>query len=84
MLREADPTHAAVAQEATWLAIRFRHAACLLLTVVHLIGGAAEPGAGRAVTVLLAVWVRGPAVGAPAGARVDRGRCPRWWPSISR
>ncbi|MFE4456408.1 sensor histidine kinase [Nocardia tengchongensis] len=59
MLREADPTHAAVAQEATWLAIRFRHAACLLLTVVHLIGGAAEPGAGRAVTVLLAVWSAG-------------------------
>ncbi|MFE3000745.1 sensor histidine kinase [Nocardia sp. NPDC059246] len=59
MLREADPTHAAVAQEATWLAIRFRHAACLLLTVVHLAGGAVDPGAGRTVTVLLAMWSAG-------------------------
>ncbi|MFF0635985.1 sensor histidine kinase [Nocardia sp. NPDC004151] len=56
MLREADPTHAAVAQEATWLAIRFRHAACLLLTVVHLASGAVEPGLGQAVTLGLAVW----------------------------
>ncbi|MET8427554.1 hypothetical protein [Nocardia sp. NPDC004860] len=42
MLREADPTHAAVAQEAMSPAIRFRHAACLLLTVVHLTGGTDE------------------------------------------
>ncbi|MGW4534939.1 sensor histidine kinase [Nocardia sp. NPDC004340] len=56
MLREADPTHAAVAQEATWLAVRFRHAACLLLTVVHLASGAVEPGLGQAVTLGLAVW----------------------------
>ncbi|WP_040860349.1 hypothetical protein [Nocardia niigatensis] len=59
MLREADPTHAAVAQEATWLAIRFRHAACLLLTVVHLVSGSVDPGAGRTVTVLLAMWSAG-------------------------
>ncbi|MTE16038.1 sensor histidine kinase [Nocardia aurantiaca] len=70
MLREADPTHAAVAQEATWLAIRFRHAACLVLTVVHLANGAADPGLERAITVLLAVW---------SASRLWGGRRGPWW-----
>ncbi|MFE3190800.1 sensor histidine kinase [Nocardia sp. NPDC059240] len=59
MPRDPDPTHAAVAQEATWLAIRFRHAAYLLLTLVHLASGVADPGPGRAVTIGLAVWSAG-------------------------
>ncbi|MVU75850.1 hypothetical protein GPX89_01155 [Nocardia sp. ET3-3] len=70
MPRDADPTHAAVAQEAMWLAIRFRHAACLLLTVVHLLSGAADPGPGRAVTVLLAVW---------SASRLWGRRLGPWW-----
>ncbi|WP_405133117.1 sensor histidine kinase [Nocardia sp. NBC_01388] len=56
MLRDADPTRAGVAQEAMWLAIRFRHVCCLLLTVVHLASGAPSTQPGTAVTVLLAVW----------------------------
>ncbi|MGW4242498.1 sensor histidine kinase, partial [Nocardia sp. NPDC004722] len=59
MPRDPDPTHAAVAQEATWLAIRFRHAAYLLLTLVHLASGVADPGPGHAVTIGLAVWSAG-------------------------
>ncbi|MEC3915737.1 sensor histidine kinase [Nocardia sp. CDC160] len=70
MLRDADPTHAAVAQEARWLAIRFRHAACLLLTVVHLASGVPDPAVGRAVTILLAVW---------SASRLWGRRLGPWW-----
>ncbi|WP_040815605.1 sensor histidine kinase [Nocardia concava] len=65
-----EPTHAAVAQEAMLLAIRFRHAACLLLTVVHLASGGTDPAPGHAVTVLLAVW---------SAARLWGRRLGPWW-----
>ncbi|MEV6768840.1 hypothetical protein AB0N05_09465 [Nocardia sp. NPDC051030] len=56
MLRDPDPTRAAVAQEAMWLAVRFRHAGWFVLGVVHVASGAADPAGGTALTVLLTAW----------------------------
>ncbi|MFI1917913.1 sensor histidine kinase [Nocardia sp. NPDC020380] len=70
VLRVADPTRAAVAQEAMWLAIRFRHAGWLLLAAVHLASRPDDPRPEVAAIVLLAVWSAG---------RLQGGQAGRWW-----